>query len=84
MLLIIYKRSYFINNFINLFIYKMMEVCYMFNMREMFRLTGKTVAVTGPTGYLGPIFIEACAQMGADIAAIGRPQSALSQRTTFP
>lgn len=52
-----------------------MEVCYMFNMREMFQLTGKTVAVTGPTGYLGPIFIEACAQMGADIAAIGRPQS---------
>ena len=47
----------------------------MFNMREMFQLAGKTVAVTGPTGYLGPIFIEACAQMGADIAAIGRPQS---------
>lgn len=42
----------------------------MVNVAQLFSLKGKVVAATGATGYLCQNFIEACAQSGADIAAI--------------
>lgn len=42
----------------------------MVNVAELFSLKGKVVTATGATGYLCQNFIEACAQSGADIAAI--------------
>lgn len=45
----------------------------MMNVVGLFSLKGKTIAATGATGYLCQNFLEACAQDGADIAAIDMP-----------
>ncbi len=47
-------------------------------MKDLFDMTGEVAVVTGASGNLGPVWIEALLERGASVLAVDRPQAVVS------